>query len=273
MKIYDSHTHLNNPQLFWDYKKYIQNFQDIWGVALVNVWADHEYNQNAIHISKNNSSKVEILSVIWLHPYEIVERWNKKKLSKEFVDKNFKICKDLILDNIEFVHWIWESGIDLHYDGAEKNIKLQKHLFKLHCNLAQKLSLPLVIHSRDAFEETFDVLKDFPKLKIYFHCRGYSELEIQKLEQNFENLRIGFCGNISYPRADNLRSSLRAIKNSKLLIETDAPYLNIQELRWKQNEPANIKYTYEYIAKRLKTDLEELSNTIEKNFLNLYSKK
>ncbi len=270
MKFYDSHTHLNSPDFFLEYKKYIQNFIENDWFSLVNVGADEEFNKNALEISKNHGFEIGVYSVLWLHPYEIVKRNQEKKLSKEFIDQEFGNCKKLILENLEYIVAVWETGIDLHYDNSLETLEDQKYLFKLQCELARELNLPIVIHSRDAFEQTLDILKDYSDLKIYFHCWGYWPDEITILEDIFDKLWIGFCGNITYPRADNLRTSLRAIKKANILMETDAPYLNVQEFRWQQNEPANVKYIYEYAAKRLWIDLEEFVSIVKKSFESLY---
>lgn len=101
----------------------------------------------------------------------------------------------------------------------------------MQCELAKEFQLPIVIHSRDDFESTFDVIKDFKEEKIYFHCFGYSAEEIRKLQEYFPHIRFGFCGNISYPKAQSLRDALLACDVNNIVLETDAPWLSPQAVR------------------------------------------
>ena len=116
------------------------------------------------------------------------------------------------------------------------------------------------------------MLKDFPDLRIYFHCRGYTETEIQILLSTFPKLFIGFCGNTTYPKAEYLRSSLKAVPKEKILIETDAPYLSPQGFRGQTNTPAKIIFTGKFLADLLGMEEEALWQQVEKNFWNLYQK-
>jgi len=97
--------------------------------------------------------------------------------------------RSLITGNESAVVGIGECGIDVHYDG-EKNIPLQQELFRRQCQLAHEMKLPIVIHSRDDFASTLEVIKNFPDDKIYFHCYGYTAEEIRILQKTFQRLRI-----------------------------------------------------------------------------------
>lgn len=101
----------------------------------------------------------------------------------------------------------------------------------MQCELAKELQLPIVIHSRDDFESTFDVIKDFKGEKIYFHCFGYGAEEVKKLQEYFPCIRFGFCGNITYPKAQPLRDAFVACKRNNIVLETDAPWLSPQPVR------------------------------------------
>ncbi|NOZ44886.1 MAG: TatD family deoxyribonuclease, partial [bacterium] len=133
-----------------------------------------------------------------------------------------------------------------------------------------KYKLPLVIHSRDAFEETMEVLISYTDLEIYFHCWGYDEAEIIKIQESFPKLWIGFCGNISYKNAESLRRSLKQLDLKHLVLETDSPYLSPQVVRGERNQPANIRYIYSFVSKELGIAEDELAKRVNKNFLDLY---
>jgi len=137
--------------------------------------------------------------------------------------------------------------------------------------LAKELQLPIVIHSRDDFASTWDVIKNYKNEKIYFHCRGYGPDEIKILQDYFPQLWIGFCGNISYPKAQLLRDSLYVTCSESIVLETDAPYLAPQQMRGKTNEPANVVYIYEYVATILDIDQQKLQESVAKNTKSLYN--
>ena len=82
-----------------------------------------------------------------------------------------------------------------------------------------------MIHSRDGYQETIDVLREFPDLVYYFHCFGYGVGEVEELLQFFPTIYFGFDGNLTYPKADNLRAACCIVPLDRLLVETDAPYL------------------------------------------------
>jgi len=264
----DSHTHLNSPTLFENRKKHILDFEKIWWQALVNIWADEEYNKNGITISKEYSWDSFIKCTVWLHPYEVVVG----NINENNIEQKLNELEKLYLENKDHIVAIWEAGIDTHYEW-DINLELQKELFKKQCDLAEKIQAPIIIHSRNDFDSTIEILQNYKKLKICFHCRWYGSEEIEKLKNyNLENYWIWFCGNVTYPKAQNIRDSLKICNLENILIETDAPYLSPQELRWQTNYPQNIQYIYDFIAKELNIDTKNLKKQIKKNFYSLYKK-
>ena len=268
MHIYDAHTHLNQEKLFPKRKELLSSFIHAGGRGLVNAGANASYNEKGILIAKESQKLFPdcwVKCCLGFHPCDVaqVEGSPAEALAQ---------LKNQILAHCEEVVAIGECGIDLHYDQEGTTLLLQKQLFEAQCKLARELNLPIVIHSRDAFDQTFEILKNFSDLKIYFHCRGYGEEELQHLLECFSQLFIGFCGNVSYPKAEALRKSLRASPKEKILIETDAPYLSPQEFRGQENVPERVVQNGEYIAKLLKISQEELWQQVEKNYWELYEK-
>lgn len=266
---YDAHTHLNSPILFPKWKEYIKNFIEIWWKGIINVWADKEYNQNWLKIVQDFDFDDFILkTTLGRHPSECVE-W---KIVKSNLKEKMQRIKDRYYEYKNWIIAIWEAGIDLYYDWAIESLDIQKELFLNHCDLAQELNLPLVVHSRNAFDQTLDVLKNYKDLTVYFHCRGYWPEEIKKLKNfGLKNLFVGFCGNVTYKKADDLRESLKLVWEDQLLLETDAPYLSPQIVRWTQNEPANVRYIYDYVAEFLWKEKNALQGQIQTNFLKVYN--
>lgn len=128
-----------------------------------------------------------------------------------------------------------------------------------------------MIHSRDDFASTLEVIKDFAEQKIYFHCYGYGAEEIKILQNMFPNLWVGFCANVTYPKAQNIRDALAACEMKNIVFETDAPYLSPQGMRGETNEPTNVKYIYEHAAEQLRTPLAELADIVSVNVKSLYN--
>lgn len=101
----------------------------------------------------------------------------------------------------------------------------------MQCDLARENQLPIVIHSRDAFQETFDILKNYSDLKIYFHCRSYNKEALEILLSTFPKIWIGYNGILTYPKSHENRESLLATPLNNIVLETDAPYLAPQGFR------------------------------------------
>lgn len=146
------------------------------------------------------------------------------------MDKKINFLRAKLTEQRAEIVAVGECGIDTHYDG-DPHIELQKKLFRAQCALAQELHLPIVIHSRNDFESTREVIRDFKEEKIYFHCFGYGPEEVKKLQEYFPQIRFGFCGNITYPKAELLRDAFRACDVKNVVFETDAPRLSPQKVR------------------------------------------
>jgi len=278
----DAHTHLNEPFLFKNYKDYIKNFKKIWGEKIVNVWVDFERNERALKIQEEFFDIC--LSTWWFHPTEPIFKYKDKKYEFkkwEFVswEKYIDLAKTYLEKLIEEkkIVAIGECGIDYYYfeflkDGQTEDEvkKQQKELFIMQLDLAKKYNLPVVIHSRDAFYETLEITEKYKDLKIYFHCWGYGPNEVKKVKDVFPNLWIGFDGNITYKKAQELRDSIKNCDLNNILLETDAPYLTPQIVRKEKNQPANIKYIYDFVSDLLNLDLWKLKKQIKTNFNKFY---
>jgi len=266
--IYDSHTHVNCEDMYPDHERYIQSFIDGWGKWMVNSWASEFYNEKTIEISAkySNHPDVTIKSSLGRHPLECVENIITPSNMKQHMDR----LVDLYSESPEHVVAIWECGIDLHYPNWNETLEIQKELFAMQCDRAQEVNLPLVIHSRDWFQPTLDVLRNYKDLTIYFHCRGYWPEEYRQLKDIFPNLYIWFCGNITYKKVDDLLETLKIVDRDRLVLETDAPYLTPQIIRWQKNEPLFVRYIYDFVSDFLQIEKNSLSQQIESNFKKLY---
>lgn len=268
MKLYDAHTHLNEPSLFVDRKTHLQNFKSEWWKGLILSGADEEYNNNALEIcSSFSDDDIFVKCTLGYHPYEaVIGAITSQNITEKIAELDQKIS-----ENLQYISAIGECGVDLHYPNSGETLEIQQLLFIEQIKLAKKYDLPLVVHSREAFPETLEIMQDFPGLKVHFHCRSYTPANAKKLTKSFPDLYIGVCGNVSYKKSIDIQESLHVIPHNRLLIETDAPYLSPQEVRSEKNTPTNCKYIYNFIAEHLHIRVDNIANQIEKNFKAIYT--
>ena len=154
---------------------------------------------------------------------------------------------------------VGETGLDGHH-GAE-TLREQRKLFDAQLALADELCSPVVVHSREASEETAAALAPFAGTVI-LHCFSEPELLEPALERGYY---VSFAGNVTYPRADALRAAATQVPSDRLLAETDSPYLAPQPARGRPNEPAHVRYTLEALALARGEPSDELETRIDAN--------
>ena len=156
---------------------------------------------------------------------------------------------------------IGETGRDYYRDHAPRAD--QRRAFEAHLELAARLGMPLVVHTRAAEDDTFALLRErAAALTVVLHCFSASD----RLEECVERGWLcSFAGNVTYPGATDLRSAAREVPDRLLLVETDSPYLAPVPLRGKPNEPANVQHTAEFVADLRGLGYGELDEVIERN--------
>ncbi|MFW5986107.1 MAG: TatD family hydrolase, partial [Halanaerobiales bacterium] len=163
---------------------------------------------------------------------------------------------------------IGETGLDFHYDNSPR--PQQKKAFRLQIQLAQELGLPVIVHSREADEDTLRILQEevISKTGGILHCfssdRGMAEAVLEL------GMYIAFGGIITFKSAGSLREVVRAVPKERLLIETDAPYLTPEPHRGQRNEPAYVRYVAEEIARLKGISVEEIGKITSANAREIY---
>ena len=156
---------------------------------------------------------------------------------------------------------VGETGLDHYRDYAPRD--RQAALFRAQIGLAAELGKPLVVHSRASEAETAAALGELPAdVPVVLHCFSSSALLEPALEHGWY---VSFAGNVTYPKAPELRWAAARVPIEKLLAETDSPYLAPQAVRGRQNEPANVVHTLAVLAEARKNDSSELERAIEAN--------
>ena len=154
---------------------------------------------------------------------------------------------------------VGEAGLDYHYGGETKNE--QRRLFEVQLSLATELRLPVVIHTRDANDDTAAML-DGHDGTVVMHCFSEPGLLAAGLERGWY---FSFAGNVTYPKASELREAAARVPADRILAETDSPYLAPQPLRGRPNEPAHVVHTVAALAGARGEDADELAARIDAN--------
>jgi TatD DNase family protein len=159
------------------------------------------------------------------------------------------------------VRAIGETGLDYYRDYAPRDD--QRRAFEAQIDLAARLSLPLVIHTRAAEQDTFALLHErAADLTVVMHCFSAPDRLDECVERGY---LCSFAGNVTYPKATDLQEAARNVPDALLMVETDSPYLAPQPVRGKPNEPANVARTAEYVAELRGVSYEQLEATVEAN--------
>lgn len=177
---------------------------------------------------------------------------------------------------------IGECGIDHHWnpsgeDGRDENdfdrsvYEGERELFQMQIDLARKMNLPVIVHSRDAFEDTIDCIKNMGYHKGIIHCYSYGKAEAKA----FLDLgwHIAFGGAVTYTKKaalEEMTELLRYVSDDRILMETDAPYLAPVPLRGQTNTPVFIEHAYNYVAHARGMLSSQLSVLVDRNIRNLF---
>ncbi|MBP9670070.1 TatD family hydrolase [Candidatus Woesebacteria bacterium] len=169
----------------------------------------------------------------------------------------------LISDNKDLVVAIGEIGIDLYTEKEKSTLEAQKVLFRGQCELAIELGLSVIIHTRDSFTETWEVLSSLPTMpRGQFHCFSVDEEALQKVV--VAGFYVSFCGNIMYSK--RVAKLVPLVPDERLLLETDSPFMRVGE----RNEPAYVKTLAEKIAELRGQTTEKIEEMTTSNANRLY---
>ncbi len=154
---------------------------------------------------------------------------------------------------------VGETGLDFYRDYAPR--ERQRRLFEAELSLAATMERAVVVHTRAAQDETAAVLADFDGV-VVLHCFSEPGLLPTALEHGYY---VSFAGNVTYPKAEDLREAARRVPRDRLLVETDSPYLAPQPRRGRPNEPGNVVYTVAALAEARGEEADELAAQIDAN--------
>jgi len=220
----------------------------------------HQEMDELLTIANNNDN---VWCSVGTHPHDAGNE-HEKALSENDITA---ICK-----NNDRVIGIGESGLDYFYDYAPRDD--QETSFRKHIRVAKALDLPLIIHTRNAEEDTMRILKDEgacdSKTKVLMHCFSSNKWLAEKSIEN--GFYMSFSGMITFKKNDELRDIARMVPLDRILVETDAPFLAPMPFRGKTNKPAYVVHTGQLVADLFNLTHQEFAAQTSQNFFELFSK-
>ena len=254
LELFDTHSHYNDEQFDEDREEILNKIYEENVTKIIVVGYNIIGSKKAVELAKKHNY---IYSSVGIHPSDIEK-------TKEEIDGQINKIEELAKE--EKVVAIGEIGLDYHWE--KENKELQKYAFIKQIQLAQKLKLPIIIHTRDAIADTIEILKT---VKIensgVLHCCTLNK-DLIKTGLN-AGLYTSFGGPITYKNTKNLEL-IKEIPEDKILIETDSPYLSPEPNRGKRNDSSNIKYIAAKIAEIKQTTIEEIAKITYQNAQKLF---
>ena len=249
----DSHCHLDHEPLFSDLKNVIQRSKEVGIEKLLTISTSLESFSRIKELIKIDEM---IYGTIGIHPHES---------SKDIITSK-EIIKDL-RENSKIIG-IGETGLDFYYNNSEKEKQISS--FKQHIEASIETNKPLIVHSRDAEKETFEMLNQYKNqnIKILMHCFTGSKDFSEKLLTL--NSYFSASGIITFKNSTDLQETFKSLPLDKVLIETDSPFLAPVPNRGKKNEPSYIDFTAAKLAEIKNISKSELIKITTNNFNRLF---
>ena len=249
--IFETHAHYDDPAFDRDRDRLLVLLKAEGIAPIVNIGASIETTKSTVELAHRYD---HVYAAIGVHPSDC----------GDLTENDIEWLKDLSSD--EKVVAIGEIGLDYHYDEPDREI--QKKWFIRQLELAGDTSLPIVVHSRDAAQDTFEIIKDFRGLRGVIHCFSYSaELAREYVKMGYY---IGVGGVVTFKNGRKLHEVVREIPLESIVVETDAPYLSPEPYRGRRNSSAFIPYIIERIADLKNVSYETVERVVYENAADLY---
>jgi TatD DNase family protein len=252
----DSHCHLNYPEFTEDMDQIMKRAADVGIHKMLTICTELSDAQPILDLA---NSRDELSCSVGVHPHEAKAAVDAGQLYEGL--KHFTQYKKVVA--------LGETGLDYYYEHSPK--AEQQEAFKTHIRLAKETGLPLIVHTRDAEEDTIDMLKaEQGHITGVIHCfSGTQWLSDQALALGFY---ISISGIATFNKAQDIRDTIKTVPLDRLLLETDAPYLAPVPKRGKRNEPSFMIYTAQTVADLKGVSMEELARVTTANYERLFNK-
>lgn len=254
----DSHCHLADPAFAGDLDEVVRRAHDA-GVSdglCILAFGDAAESAQAARV---RAAWPGVKFAIGVHPHQ----------AHEFAGREGEVTAAVrsALSNELGVRAIGEIGLDYHYDLSPRDV--QREVFRAQVRLARETGLPVVVHTREADEDTVSILRDegAGEVRGIFHCfSGTEQLAREALDLGF---LLSFSGMVTFPKAQSIRTIAAEVPADRLLAETDCPYLAPVPMRGRRNEPAWVARTAATLAEVRRVAVNELDRVMTSNFARL----
>ena len=255
--IFDSHVHLDDEKFDADREELIEALPSLGVTRMVNVGADMKSSLNSVELANKYDF---IYAAVGVHPSDVTE----------LNEKNLKAIGQAAEHKKAVA--VGEIGLDYYWDKEPQVQENQRYWFKRQLELAKEKDLPVIIHSRDAAEDTMQILKETPMREMpgVIHCYSYSvEMAREFLKMGYD---IGVGGVLTFKNAKKLRAVVEEIPLERILLETDCPYMAPEPHRGERNSSLFIPYVVEKIAEIKSISTEEVLQTTNANAKKLFAR-
>ena len=246
MELIDTHCHLTFDDLARDIDGIVARSRAAGVTEWITVGTNLQQNRKAIEFAERFEN---MYAAVGIHPHDA------KTATAQMLAELKKIAQH------KKVAAIGETGLDYHYDFSPR--QRQKEVFAEHLKIASELGLPVIIHCREAFNETMQILEEHRSTleKVVFHCfSGSPEQAKVVLDKGFY---ISFTGVVTFKNAHIKQDAARIVPVDRLMLETDSPYMSPEPMRkQKVNEPALMIHTATFLAELKQMDLEDLAQAV-----------
>lgn len=256
-KIFETHAHYEDAKFDADREAFIASLPEHDIEYVINVGSSLETTEKSIALAEQYDF---IYAAVGVHPSDVTE----------LNEKNFKAI-ELAAEHKKAVA-VGEIGLDYYWDKEPQVQENQRYWFKRQLELAKEKDLPVIIHSRDAAEDTMQILKETPMRKMpgVIHCYSYSvEMAREFLKMGYD---IGVGGVLTFKNAKKLRAVVEEIPLERILLETDCPYMAPEPHRGERNCSLFIPYVVEKIAEIKNISTEEVLQTTNANAKKLFAR-
>jgi TatD DNase family protein len=253
MMLIDSHAHLEMPEFRRDLEEVIHRAMDSGIEYIFTVGTEKKDWRRTLEIANAHPS---IYGIIGVHPH------NAKEIDGETYATLRELCRN------EKVKAYGEIGLDFHRNLSPRDVQLKR--FREQIGLAKELRLPIVVHDREAHQETMEILKSEKADDCggIIHCfSGDYEMAKVCIDMGFF---ISIPGSVTFKNAERFREIVKRLPLESLLVETDAPFITPEPFRGKRNEPSFIRYTAQKVAEIKKIAFEKVAEVTTENALRVY---
>lgn len=255
LELFDSHAHYNDEKFNEDREEVLQEVFKEGVTKLICAGYSLDASKKAIQIANAHQN---IYAIVGISPNDIPERGTQYE---QILNQQLQQIEELAQN--EKTVAIGEIGLDYYWN--KENKEEQKLAFQRQIELANKLDLPIVIHTREAIYDTLEILKSkiTPMKKGIFHC---CPLNLDLIREGLKlGFYISFAGPITFKNAKNAGEAIQAVPLDRILIETDSPYLAPEPKRGTRNDSRNVKYMAEKIAQVKGISVEEVARATYEN--------